>query len=366
MVNVKDWYTPILIIGAVVATLIVATLFLLFSKGKDRGPQSGASFIVAIDQDKMMRDALEEVCLSEKVENIDALAPDHLRVLEAQAAAKVNADLRHADEFIREVLLRRLDALAIDEVSISITGEHRFSIQIAGATAEQCKAAEKSVSQTSFLELRLVARENEKLVQAAMASNRTPKGYERVTSGGTPALAQARDYLGQLAQGPTIPTLLARFGSPSVLYECVLEYVGPVDDDSSRTAYRPMYLSRAASTTITGDSVIRARADKDSFHGGNVINVEFNRAGSDKLARISAQHTGEQMAIVLDDIVRSAPVLREPITGGHCQISGDFTWEEANRLAGVFNAGALNIPLKIVESHFVSPDQAQKSSSKRP
>ena len=145
MVNVKDWYTPILIIGAVVATLIVATLFLLFSKGKDRGPQSGASFIVAIDQDKMMRDALEEVCLSEKVENIDALAPDHLRVLEAQAAAKVTADLRHADEFIREVLLRRLDALAIDEVSISITGEHRFSIQIAGATAEQCEAAEKSV-----------------------------------------------------------------------------------------------------------------------------------------------------------------------------------------------------------------------------
>ena len=103
--------------------------------------------------------------------------------LYAQASAKLAADLRGADETVLEVLRRRIDALGTNEPVITSIGDHRFSIQIPGATDEQRDAARASVGKASFLELRLVARENTQLAQKAMetANTRPPKGYERVT-----------------------------------------------------------------------------------------------------------------------------------------------------------------------------------------
>lgn len=370
MLNFKDMDTPSLIKWAILAILVAFSCYVTFPmKEKVRlglDLQGGTSFTVAIDQDQLKADALNEISAKEKIEDIDKIDQDRRNALNAQAEAKVNADLRNADSTVLEVLRRRIDALGTNEPVITSIGDHRFSIQIPGATDEQRDAARASVGKASFLELRLVARENTQLAQKAMeiANTRPPKGYERVNCGGTPALVQLPNYLDLLAEDPTIPARLARFEAPSALYECVLEYVGVADDGSGRDAYRPMYLSRATSTTITGNTVVKASADKDSMKGSNVINVEFNGEGSDKLAQLSTQHTGEKMAIVLDDIVRSAPVLREPITGGHCQISGDFSWAEATRLAGVFNAGALNVPIKIMETRSVSPTLGEEAIQK--
>ena len=367
MLNFKDMDTPSLIKWAILAVLVAFSCYVTFPmKDKVRlglDLQGGTSFTIAIDQDKMMRDAVDEryaqLYTAQNITREQASDAQKAEIekaaQDAVAGALRPADGKNVDETVLEVLRRRIDALGTNEPVITSIGEHRFSVQIPGATDEQRDAARASVGKASILKLRLVARENDAYAKAAMGSNRTPKGYERVTSGGAPALAQAHDYLDQLAQDPTIPSQLARFGAPNALYECVLEYVGPVDGDSSRDAYRPMYLSRAASTTIVGDTVVKARADKDPMNGGNVINVEFNEKGAEQLAKLSSSHTGERMAIVLDDIVRSAPNLREPITGGHCQISGAFTWAEATRLAGVFNAGALNVPIKIMETRSVSP-----------
>ena len=368
MLNFKDMDTPSLIKWAILAVLVAFSCYVTFPvKDKVRlglDLQGGTSFTIAIDQAQLKADALNEVCQREKVADLSKLDQGRRDALDAQAAAKVAADLRGADETVLEVLRRRIDALGTNEPIITSLGEHRFSVQIPGAGAAQREAAEKSIGQASFLELRLVAPNNEAIAQAAMGSTRTPKGYERVTCSGTPALARAKDYLDQVKADESIPAQLARFGSPSQLYECVLERIGVADDGSGRDAYRPMYLSRAASTTITGDTVVKARADRDTMTGGNVINVEFNGEGSDKLAKLSSNHTGERMAVVLDDVVRSAPVLREPITGGNCQISGDFTWAEATGLAGVFNAGALNVPITILETRSVSPSLGQEAIDK--
>ena len=370
MLNFKDMDTPSLIKWAILAVLVAFSCYVTFPmKDKVRlglDLQGGTSFTVAIDQEQLKADALDEISAKEKITDLSKVDQSRRDALNTQASAKVAADLRGADETVLEVLRRRIDALGTNEPVITSIGDHRFSIQIPGTTDEQRDAARASVGKASFLELRLVARENTQLAQKAMemANTRPPKGYERKTCGGTPALVQLPNYLDLLAEDPTIPSQLARFGSPSALFECVLEYVGVADDGSGRDAYRPMYLSRAASTTITGDTVVKATADKDSMKGGNVINVEFNGEGSDKLAQLSSGHTGEQMAIVLDDIVRSAPVLREPITGGHCQISGDFSWAEATRLAGVFNAGALNVPIKIMETRSVSPTLGEEAIQK--
>lgn len=367
MLNFKDMDTPSLIKWAILAILVAFSCYVTFPmKEKVRlglDLQGGTSFTIAIDQDKMMRDAVDErYAQLYTAQNISREQASDAQKAEIEQAARdavagalKPADGKNVDETVLEVLRRRIDALGTNEPVITSIGEHRFSVQIPGATDEQRDAARASVGKASILKLRLVARETESYAKDAMASTRTPKGYERVTWGGKPALAQAKDYLDQLAQDPTIPSQLARFGAPNALYECVLEYVGPVDGDAARDAYRPIYLSRAASTTIVGDTVVKARADKDPMNGGNVINVEFNEKGAEQLAKLSSAHTGEQMAIVLDDIVRSAPVINEPLPNGNCQISGAFTWAEATRLAGVFNAGALNVPIKIMETRSVSP-----------
>jgi preprotein translocase subunit SecD len=73
---------------------------------------------------------------------------------------------------------------------------------------------------------------------------------------------------------------------------------------------------------------------------------------------------GRQLAIVLDGYVQSAPVIREPITGGHGQISGRFTFEEAQDLANVLRNGALPAPLTLQEERTVGPSLGQDSIRK--
>jgi preprotein translocase subunit SecD len=86
-----------------------------------------------------------------------------------------------------------------------------------------------------------------------------------------------------------------------------------------------------------------------------VASFRFNARGTRRLAHITEENVGKPFAIVLDDKVLSAPVIREPITGGSCQISGNFTLEEANSIAMLLRAGALPGHLSVVEQQVVAP-----------
>jgi len=98
-----------------------------------------------------------------------------------------------------------------------------------------------------------------------------------------------------------------------------------------------------------------------------VVSLRFDSKGAEEFARITRQHNakdhppGRQLAIVLDDIVYSAPVLREAITGGSAQISGNFTFEEANFLKNILNAGSMPARLKFEGQNFVHPTLGQDS-----
>ncbi len=86
-----------------------------------------------------------------------------------------------------------------------------------------------------------------------------------------------------------------------------------------------------------------------------VASFRFNARGTRRLAHVTAENVGRPFAIVLEDKVLSAPVIREPITGGTAQISGDFTLEEANSIAMMLRAGALPGRLRVVEQQVVAP-----------
>lgn len=107
---------------------------------------------------------------------------------------------------------------------------------------------------------------------------------------------------------------------------------------------------------VDGATLKNAQASTNSQTGEWVVSFEFNSAGSSRFAEVTKANVGRPFAIVLDNKVISAPVIREPITGGRGQISGNFTAASANDLAVLLRAGALPAPLKVIEERTVGPD----------
>ncbi|MDN5002230.1 preprotein translocase subunit SecD [Bradyrhizobium sp. GCM10027634] len=86
-----------------------------------------------------------------------------------------------------------------------------------------------------------------------------------------------------------------------------------------------------------------------------IAQFRFNGRGARRFAHVTEENVGKPFAIVLDDRVISAPVIREPITSGSVQISGNFTLEEANSVAMLLRAGSLPGHLTLVEQQVIQP-----------
>lgn len=104
---------------------------------------------------------------------------------------------------------------------------------------------------------------------------------------------------------------------------------------------------------VSGEDLVDAQASFDSRSNEPVVNFRFNTNGARKFGAATEQNVGKPFAIVLDNKVISAPVIREPIRGGSGQISGSFSVEGANDLAILLRAGALPAPLKVLEERTV-------------
>ncbi len=112
---------------------------------------------------------------------------------------------------------------------------------------------------------------------------------------------------------------------------------------------------------MTGEDLIDASTGFDQQTSEPVVNFRLSTSGAGKFGTVTQQNVGRPFAIVLDDKVISAPVIREPIIGGSGQISGNFTVETANNLAILLRAGALPAKLTIVEERTVGPSLGEDS-----
>jgi protein-export membrane protein SecD len=115
---------------------------------------------------------------------------------------------------------------------------------------------------------------------------------------------------------------------------------------------------------VSGGDLTDAQPGFDQRSGEPIVSFRFNTSGSRKFAQATSENVGQPFAIVLDNEVISAPVIREPITGGSGQISGSFTVQAANDLAILLRAGALPAPLTIIEERTVGPGLGQDSIEK--
>jgi preprotein translocase subunit SecD len=200
----------------------------------------------------------------------------------------------------REVIDRRINALGTLEPTIIRQGSNRILVQVPGM--QDPEALKRLIGRTARLEFKLV---DQNVTREMLESGRAPIGSQ---------------ILPFAEGGPN-----ARIG-----------------------------VQRRA--IITGDQIADARQGFDSQDGSPVVNIRFDSAGSHRFANVTQQNVNKPFAIILDNVVLSAPNINEPILGGTAQIKGSFTVETANQLAISISSGRLPVELTVVEERSVGPD----------
>ena len=117
-------------------------------------------------------------------------------------------------------------------------------------------------------------------------------------------------------------------------------------------------------TDLTGADLSSADVTFDGNTGKPAVSLTFTADGGEKFAKITGDNIGKPVAIVLDSEVVSAPNVQEKITGGNAQITGSFTLDEAKNLSIQLNAGALPVPISLVEERTIGATLGRESISK--
>ncbi|NLF86944.1 MAG: protein translocase subunit SecD, partial [Lentisphaerae bacterium] len=298
----------------------------------------GTSFTVQIDQEQLRRD-MQAAEPGRAVEEIDA---------------EIAGIMKDADARTIEVLRNRVDALGVNEPVIAPGKDHRVLIQLPGADERQREAAEKSIKSAAFLKFCLVHKDNARLVANLFSNNRVPEGY---------TLLDGRYYVRTkayetLIRDPDYARRVAAFEAPAQ-HVFMLQ---PEKLKDGREVFTPCFVSTRAA--MTGETLKRAEIERDPMSGAVHVSLTFKPSGANLFAKITSQYapngsrnrdndTGRQLAIVLDNTLYSAPVIREPIPSGRASISGSFTMEEAALLRNILNAGSLPAPVKVLEKRMV-------------
>ena len=310
--------------------------------------RGGSSFTLGVDKAK-----LAETITASLVDKGQTNALGE--VDSAVVNAKVEETLKNSDTRIVEVVRRRIDGMGMNEPVIQSLQDHRLLVQLPGVDDATRKQARESIQKAAFLQFRLVHANNDTLVSNLMRGDAAPEGYKKVGN----AFIRADNYL-SVSKKPGYATRLAAFHAPA-RYQLMLQ-------KEKDNTYRPAFVSRK--TELTGDYIVKAGVRHDL--AGYAIDFELNAEGGDIFRKLTGNYIahgnrnksdkGRQLAIVLDDMLISAPVLQSEIsTNG--QITGNFTAEEAQELANNLNAGALPAPLEILSESSVSPTVGDEAIS---
>ena len=116
-----------------------------------------------------------------------------------------------------------------------------------------------------------------------------------------------------------------------------------------------------AGTGLTGQLLDRAALEFDPNTGEPVVLVAFNKEGEDLFAKITKENVGKNLAIFLDNEFKSAPTIREEITGGRATISGGFKVEEAKTLVRNLNYGALPVKVNLINTQTIGATLGEKA-----
>jgi len=136
----------------------------------------------------------------------------------------------------------------------------------------------------------------------------------------------------------------------------------PIGDEILYNSEKKAYLIKEK-TLLTGSAIKDARVQIGQW-GQPYVAIDFNSKGAKKFAELTGRHVGERLAIILDNVVQSAPVIKTRITGGKAVIEGNFTMQEANKLRIVLKSGALPVPFNMIQNTLIGPSLGKDSIRK--
>lgn len=131
--------------------------------------------------------------------------------------------------------------------------------------------------------------------------------------------------------------------------------------DRQETEGRTMYMVVRKAASISGQHLKNARRSQDSFTGKSEVSFFLNPEGVSRFTRVTGENVGNRLAIVLDDEVRSAPVIESRIDTESARITGNFTPQQAEDLALILRSGALPAGITILENRTVGPSLGRDS-----
>lgn len=134
----------------------------------------------------------------------------------------------------------------------------------------------------------------------------------------------------------------------------------PIDKTNEYELYVLQHTNKAKTALLDGDVISDARSDFNQV-GQPVVSMVMKDEAARKWAKITGSNVGKSIAIVLDDVVYSAPNVNDEITGGRSEISGNFTVEEAKDLANILKSGKLTAPANMVQESVVGPSLGEES-----
>ncbi len=211
---------------------------------------------------------------------------------------------KHIVDQALETIRNRVDQFGIVEPEVFSAKGGKIIVQLPGI--KDPERAKRIISKTAHLEFKLVDDSRERIAQAL--NGNVPPGEE-------------------------------------LLYEV------RVDRETGIRRRIPILVYKR--TLLTGEYIKDARVRTE--YGEPYVAIDFDSRGAKIFDDITGRYVGRRLAIILDNVVYSAPVIQERISGGKARITGSFTMEDARELAVVLRAGSLPAPVKLLEERTVGP-----------
>ena len=270
--------------------------------------------------------------------NIQAEEGSFPRIILSLTSEEIDFINKNAVSQSLEIIRNRIDQFGVAEPVIIRQGTDEIVIQLPGV--KEPKRALSLIGQTAQLEFKLLDEESAldpwQLISQAQSSGKWHPGESRKKLN----LALQN----QLPQGTEI------------------YFERNVDPKTGAETKTPLLIK--SQVMMTGEMVKNAQVRVGGNFNEPYVSLDLTGRGGKIFGHVTEKNVGKRFGIILDEVVRSAPVIREKILGGSAQISGNFTYEEATDLAIVLRVGALPAPVEIIQNLTVGASLGKDSIDK--
>ncbi len=281
-----------------------------------------------------------------------------------------------------EIIRARIDRFGTSQPNIQhLQGTGRIQIELPGVNnPERVRKLLQGVAQLRFWEVyeiaelrnalqaadQLLAMEQTSVASSTSPKSTIPQDSSSVSSPLFRLLKGAHGFTYAVADVATIRSLLERNDIKSLM-PSDLKWLWDVkphkhQDGTEVMSLYPIKQLRGGQAALEGDVITDARQVFDD-KGQPAVSIQMDSQGARAWKRVTANNVDRRIAIALDDLVYSAPVVNMTIPHGNSQIAGNFTIEEAKDLANILKAGSLPAPVKIVEEAIIGPTLGKKAQA---